>query len=106
MLPLQVLGETQTETARPGQVKTVTICMNYFTTGDPGKGHGTNKPPPTRRIRERSKGERRRQCTCPTSLPESSSLESILAEWLHAPPGRTLSQNGWPETTRKLIPSP
>ena len=26
-------------------------------TGDPGKEHGTNKPPPTGRVRERSKGD-------------------------------------------------
>ena len=80
--------------------------MSYFTTGGPGKEQGTNKPPPTRRIWERSKGERRHQSTCPANLPESSSLESILAERLHAPPERTLSQNDWPETTWKWIPSP
>ena len=75
-----LLEETLTETARPGQAKTVTMCMSYFTTGDPGKEHGTNKPPPTRRIRERSKGERRRQPICPTDFPESFSVESILVE--------------------------
>jgi len=31
--------------------------MNCFTTGGPGKEHGTYKPPPTRRIQERSKGD-------------------------------------------------
>ena len=31
--------------------------MNCFLTGGPGKEHGTYKPPPTRRIRERSKGD-------------------------------------------------
>ena len=31
--------------------------MSYFTTGGPGKEHGTNKPPPTRRIQERSGGD-------------------------------------------------
>ena len=36
--------------------------MGYFTTGGPGKGHGTNKPPPTRRVQERSKED----TTCQT----------------------------------------
>ena len=31
--------------------------MSCFTTGDPGKEHGTNKPPPTGRVWERSKGD-------------------------------------------------
>ena len=34
-----------------------------FYTGGPGKKHGTNKPPPTGRVRERSKGD----TTCPTT---------------------------------------
>ena len=29
-----------------------------------------------------------------------------LGQAMRAPPGSTLSQNDWPETTRKLIPSP
>ena len=40
-----------------------------------------NKLPASRRIQERSKGERRRQSLCPTNFPESSSLESLTAEW-------------------------
>ena len=76
-----MLGEALTETARPGQMVTiVTICMSYLTTGGPGKERGTDKLPPTRRIRERSKGERRHQPICPTNLPGPFSLESILAE--------------------------
>ena len=39
----------------PGTI--VTICMSYFTTGSPSKEHRTDKPPPTRRIWERSKGD-------------------------------------------------
>ena len=31
--------------------------MSCFTTGGPGKAHGTNKPPPTGRVQERSKGD-------------------------------------------------
>ena len=38
-------------------------CMSCFTTGGPGKDHGTNKPPPTGRVQERSKGD----TTCPTT---------------------------------------
>ena len=60
--------------------------------GGPGKEHSTNKLPPSERIQERSKGERTCQFICPTNLPESSSLESILAEQCTVPPGRTLSQ--------------
>ena len=37
--------------------------MSCFMTGGPGKEHGTNKPPPTRRVRERSK----RDTTYPTT---------------------------------------
>ena len=57
---------------------TVTIRMSYFTTGGPGKEHGTNKTALTGRIWERSKGD-----PSPNVLPTSqkfSSLESILAE--------------------------
>ena len=59
----------------------VTTCMSYLTTGGPGKERGTNKLPPTGKIRERSKGERRHQSICPANLPESFTLESILAGW-------------------------
>ena len=53
---------------------TVTACMSYLTIGGP------YKLPPTRRIQESSKRERRLQSIWPTNLPESFSLESILAE--------------------------
>ena len=42
--------------------------MNCFTTGGPGKEHGTNKPPLTGRVRERSKGD----TTCPTTSQNPS----------------------------------
>ena len=42
--------------------------MNCFTTGGPGKEQGTNKPPPTRRIQEMSKGN----TTCPTTSQNPS----------------------------------
>ena len=54
--------------------------MSYFRTEGAGKGQGTNKPPPARKIWERSKGERRGQSVCPANFPESSVLEPILAE--------------------------
>jgi len=37
-------------------------------TGDPAKEHGTNKPPPTGRVQERSKGD----TTCPTTSQNPS----------------------------------
>ena len=43
--------------------------MSCFVTGDPDKEYGTNNPPPTRRVWERS-----------VYFPESLSLASILAE--------------------------
>ena len=36
---------------------TVTICMSCFTTRGSCKEHRTNKPPPTRRVQKRSKGD-------------------------------------------------
>ena len=45
----------------PGSL--VTICTSCFMTGGPGKEHRTNKPPPTGRVREWSKGDN----TCPTT---------------------------------------
>ena len=41
----------------------ITICMNCFMTGGPCKEHRTNKPPPTRRAPECSKGD----TTCPAT---------------------------------------
>lgn len=34
-----------------------TICVSYFVSGGLGKKHGITKPPPTKRIQERSKGK-------------------------------------------------
>ena len=58
-----VLGKHTEWNRPPWPGTTATICMSCFTTGGPGKEQGTNKPPPTRRVRERSKGE----TTCPTT---------------------------------------
>ena len=60
--------------------KIVTMSISYLTTvGLPNKLR-TNKLPPTRRIQERSKGERRLQPIRPINIPESFLLESILIE--------------------------
>ena len=67
----------------PGTI--LTICVSCFMTGDPGKEHGTNKPPSTGRVQERSKWD----TTCPTT--PRILLSSIHLGWTrHAPPGRTL----------------
>ena len=75
--------------------------MSCFMTGRPGKEHRTNKPPPTRRVQERSKSD----TTCPT-ISQNPSLWHPFGWKKHAPPGRTLIQNDWLKTTGKLIPSP
>ena len=56
----------------PGTI--VTICMSYFRTGGPGKEHETNKPPPTGRVQERSKGD----TTCPTTSQNPSHCHPSL----------------------------
>ena len=50
----------------PGTI--VTICMSCFMTGDPDKEYGTNKPPPTRRVRERLKED----TACPSTSQNPS----------------------------------
>ena len=63
---------------------------NSFTTGGPGKEQGTNKPPPTRRVWERSKRHH-----LSDHLPESFSLASILAEQgMHHQEGLWVRMNG------------
>ena len=78
--PLAVTGNTDWN-CPPWPGITVTICMSYFMTGDPDKEYATNKPPPTGRIQERSNGDRRHQSACPTNLPETFWLDSIVPEW-------------------------
>ena len=97
-------GESPAETAHPGQAITETICMSYFITGDPRKEHGTNRSPPTRRIRvERLEGDRRCESGCPPRIL----LAGLHLDWATCEPlGRTLSQKDRPETPRKLIASP
>ena len=44
------------------------LCMRRSTTEGPGKEHGSNKPPSTRRVLERSNGD----TTCPTTSQNPS----------------------------------
>ena len=57
-----------TENCTPWPGTIVTICTSCLTTRGPGKEHITNKPPPTRRVQERSKGD----TTCPTTSQNPS----------------------------------
>ena len=57
-------GSTMAETAHSGPGTRVTIHMSYFVTGGPDKEHRTNRPPPIRRMWERSKGH----ATCPLTF--------------------------------------
>ena len=52
-----VRRSTLTETRPPWPGTIVTICTSCFKTGGPRKKRGTNKPPPTLRVQERSKGD-------------------------------------------------
>ena len=73
--PGDVQGK-QTDGNRPPWPGTgVTIFVSYFTTGGPSKEQGTNKPPPTGRIQQRSKGD----AMCPTT---SQNPSCWLPSWL------------------------
>ena len=61
-----VRGTTMTETAHPRI--TVTISLSYFMTGGPSEERGTNKPPLTRGVQERSKENN----TCPATSQNPS----------------------------------
>ena len=64
-------------------------------TGGPGKEQGTNKPPPTGRVKERTKGN----TTCPTT----SQIPSLLhASWLNK--ACTTSKDSESEWLAKDIP--
>ena len=62
----QFVRGTTDQNHLPWPGTTVISCMSYLTTGSSGKEHGTNKLPPTGRIWERSKEERRYQFICLT----------------------------------------
>ena len=72
-----------------------------FYTGGPGKEHGTISHRPPEAF---GKGQKETPRVRP---PPRILLSGVHLGWRRqAPPGRTLSQNDWPKTTRKLIPSP
>ena len=75
-----LLGEWLIKTTHPGQTTVVNYLHELSDKRGPSKECGSDRLPPTGRIWERSKGERRHQSICPTNIPESL-LESILAEW-------------------------
>ena len=67
----------------------VTISVTCFMTGGPGKEHGTKNPPPTGRVRERSKGD----ATCLTASQNPSLWHP---SWLNkAPTTRKHSESEW-----------
>ena len=79
--------------------------MSCFTTRGPGKEHGTNKPRPTRRVQERSKGD----TTCPTTSQNPSPWD--LSWWSNVCATRKDSESEWlaednPETNRMTIKPP
>ena len=76
----------------------VTTCLSYLTTRGPGKEHRTNRLPSTGRTQERSKGAEEMPVHMSYEPPRIL-LTGIHLCWArHPPPGRTLSQNDWPET--------
>ena len=93
------LGEAQGLKPPPWPGSTVTICMSCFTTEGPGKEQGTNKPPPTRRVRERSKGD----TTCPTTS-QNPSLQR--PSWLNktCTTRKGSESEGWAKDTPETNP--
>ena len=71
--------------------------MSYFRTEGPGKEHGTNKPPPTGRVRVRSKGD----TTCLTT----SQNPCWHPYWLNkaCTTRKDSESDDWLKTTWKLI---
>ena len=84
----------------PGTI--VTTCMSCFMTGGPGKEHGTNKLPLTRRVQKRSKSD----TTCPATSQNRSHWHP---SWLNkACTTRKDSESEWlakdnPETDSIII---
>ena len=60
----QFVRGTTDQNYLPWSGTTVITCISYLTTGSSGKECGTNKLPPTGRIWERSKEQRRYQFIC------------------------------------------
>ena len=80
------IRETTNKNRLPWPGSRAITLMSHLTTGGPGEERGTNKLSPTGTRKKRPKGERGCQAVRTSSLPESFSLEFILAEW-HAVPG-------------------
>ena len=75
----------------------VTICVNYFAIGSPGKEHETNKEPPTGRVWERSKG-----CTtCHTASQNPSHWHPCWMSNVCAT--RKDSESEWPKKIRNWL---
>ena len=86
---IHLLGESTDQNCPLWPDPIITTCMSYLTIGGPGKECRTNKLPPTRRIRERSKGDRRHQYICSPRIL----LAGINFVWeMCVPLGRTRSQ--------------
>ena len=83
-----VKGKYTDWTRPPWPGTRATICMSYFMPGGPGKEHGTNKPPPSRRVQERSKGD----TTCLTTSLNPLWHPSWLSD---ACTSRKDSESGW-----------
>ena len=71
-----VLREAHCWNRPPWPGTTVTIRTSCFTTGGPGEEPGTNKAPPTGRVRERSHGDP----TCPTTSQNPLQPPSWLSD--------------------------
>ena len=97
--PRSVRESTLTETAHPWPGTIVIVRMSCFTTGGPGKEHRTNKPPPTGRVQERSKGD----TTCPTT---SQNPPLWHPSWLNkaCTTRKDSESDDWLKMTWKLIP--
>ena len=86
----------------------ITTCLSHLTTGGSNKEGGAASRKLTRRIQEGLKGggehaspqEGRDSTSCQPPRNPHSGWEMLIA------PGRTLSQNDWPEMTRKLTQFP
>ena len=86
----------------------ITTCLSCLTTGGPNKEGGAASRKLTGRIQEGLKGggehaspqEGRDSTSCQPPRNPHGGWEMLM------PPGRTVSQNDWPETTQKLTQWP
>ena len=78
-LLVDTLGEALTGTARPGQAKTVTICMSYCTTGDLVRNTELTSH---QQLEEFGKGQKEREDASPHVLPTSQNPPRWNPSWL------------------------